>query len=68
MSEKLKPCPFCGRNHDLLITSIRHRLDDIVYYQWTVFCDASGGKAGCGAMCGYHDTKAQAIEAWNRRA
>lgn len=65
---ELKPCPFCGRNNGLLISSIHHRLDDIVYDQWSVFCDASGGKTGCGAMCGYHDTKTQAIEAWNRRA
>lgn len=64
---KLKPCPFCGRSHGLLITSIRHRLDDITYEQWSVFCDASGGKVGCGASCGYYRTKAEAIEAWNRR-
>ena len=66
MSEELKPCPFCGR-HELLISSILHKLDDVEYSQWSVFCDASGCKVGCGAMCGYHDTKEQAIEAWNRR-
>ena len=62
MSE-LKPCPFCGRNHGLLIESIHHRLDDV-----TVFCDASGDKIGCGASCGYYNSKKEAIEAWNRRA
>lgn len=57
---RLKPCPFCGRKNGLLISS--------VYDQWSVFCDASGDKVGCGASCGYHRTKAEAIEAWNRRA
>lgn len=65
---KLKPCPFCGRSHGLLITSIHHRLDYSTYEQWSVFCDASGDKVGCGASCGYHRTKTEAIEAWNRRA
>ena len=65
---KLKPCPFCGRSHGLLIASIQHRLDDVTFEQWSVFCDASGDKVGCGASCGYHSTKAEAIEAWNRRA
>lgn len=63
----LKPCPFCGRNHGLLVTSI-HRLDDVKIEQWSVYCDASGGKCGCGASCGYHASKEEAIEAWNRRA
>lgn len=65
--EKLKPCPFCGRNHGLLVASIPHRLDDVFYEQWTVYCDASGGKGGCGASCGYHASEAEAIAAWNRR-
>ena len=65
---KLKPCPFCGRNHGLLITSIHHRLDDVIIDQWSVFCDASGDKCGCGASCGYYHSKEEAIRAWNRRA
>lgn len=64
---KLKPCPFCGRTHGFLIKSVTHRLDDIMYEQWTVFCDASGDKVGCGASCGYRMTKEEAIAAWNRR-
>lgn len=65
---KLKPCPFCGRSHGLSIKSIHHVLGYITYEQWSVFCDASGDKGGCGASCGYHRTKTEAIEAWNGRA
>ena len=66
--DKLKPCPFCGRNHGLLVASTRQYIDGVLIEQWSVFCDASGDKVGCGAMCGYHDSKEKAIEAWNRRA
>ena len=64
---ELKPCPFCGRNHGILVTSVQW-LDDERLKQWSVFCDASGDKMGCGASCGYHATKEEAIEAWNKRA
>ena len=66
--DNLKPCPFCGRKIWLNPYKIDHRIDDIVIFQWSIFCDASYHRGGCGAMCGYHDTKEEAIEAWNRRA
>ena len=66
--QKLKSCPFCGREHGFKITSIEHKLDDVTIKQWSVFCDASGDKAGCGASCGYRRTKAEAIAAWNKRS
>lgn len=54
MTNKLKPCPFCGNTTnleaDLWIVSLR------------VFCPA----CGCNGPAG--ETKQKSIEAWNRRA
>lgn len=52
---ELKPCPFCGEN-------------PCVQVIWgnlcRVFCDAADHSA---ETC-WHDSKEEAIEAWNRRA
>lgn len=64
----LKPCPFCGRVDKLNVREIKQILDEIVIKQYSVFCDASGDKTGCGASCGYRRTRNEAVKAWNRRA
>ena len=52
MSEKLKPCPFCGGNN--------LSIDGITVY-WVECKD-------CNASIGGHETEEEAIEAWNWRA
>ena len=52
MSDKLKPCPFCGGH------AIIDGFDDTL---WIVICKE------CNASIGYKETKEEAIEAWNRR-
>ena len=52
MSNKLKPCPFCGGH------AIIDGCDDTL---WIVICKE------CNASIGYKETKEEAIEEWNRR-
>lgn len=71
MTDKLKPCPFCG-GANLSISDcvelgecenfIRCRSNTFV----AVVCDYN--KGGCGASGGYYETETEAIAAWNRRA
>lgn len=56
----LAPCPFCGdgaRVHEEEATD----LDTACF---TVFCK----RLGCGSRVGFHDERADAIAAWNRRS
>lgn len=75
--ETLKSCPFCGQSHTLKITAASELFadeDEEVPYMhsetYAVICDASKpkGPGGRGGQAGFHDTEAEAIEAWNRRA
>lgn len=52
MSDKLKPCPFCGGK------AIIDGCDDTL---WITICKK------CNASIGYKETKQDAIDAWNRR-
>ena len=52
MSDKLKPCPFCGGE------AIIDGCDETL---WIVICKE------CNASIGYKETKEEAIEAWNKR-
>lgn len=52
MSDKLKPCPFCGG------TPIVSGCDDTL---WSVICKK------CAASIDYNETKQDAIIAWNSR-
>lgn len=54
MTEKLKPCPFCGSDEPY-----KTRLDDFTY---VIQCLA------CGATGPYELNTDEAVEAWNRRA
>ena len=52
MSDKLKPCPFCGGK------AIVSGCDDTL---WSVICKK------CAASIDYNETKQEAIESWNLR-
>lgn len=74
MPNELKPCPFCGKSVAKVATiaGIEMMDTDNINYAWSirhysVVCNYLSG--GCGAMVGTsHETEAEAIEAWNRRA
>ena len=76
MSE-LKPCPFCGGANAEVIDEIEEYLEkwgdefdesglDVGRPSKAVVCPCT--KGGCGAIGGWRETEAEAIEAWNRRA
>ena len=71
MTDKLKPCPFCG-GEKLIITSCVELEEGNNFAEcgcmpnYTVCCDYKQG--GCGATSGYRPNKEEAIEAWNIRA
>ena len=61
---ELKPCPFCGGEAGLY-----HHTPFGYEPSWHVECvDGDGGDEGCGCGTCHHETKAEAIAAWNRRA
>ena len=72
MTEKLKPCPFCGNDKTAEIITEQEEFellgieDNFAEEAYAIAC--STHKGGCGAYSGWHDTVEQAIEAWNRRS
>ena len=73
MSEKIIPCPFCGKTDPVgvflhsQIVCLDDLYDDLYDEDYfAVCCDAQ--KGGCGAVGGYCETKEEAIEKWNRRS
>ena len=74
MSEKLKPCPFCGSTTaptlmDRAEASWSYSEIDKVHGCPEVVVCCAGKKGGCGASTGFsnYDEPEEAIEAWNRR-
>lgn len=69
MSEKLKPCPFCGKTDTIGVFS-HSQIEDLYESKgldcFAVCCDAQNG--GCGAVGGYEEERDDAIATWNRRA
>lgn len=58
VTDELRPCPFCGGEAAVSIVPF-------------INAEGSGYVAqceSCWAKSGYYQTKAEAIEAWNRRA
>ena len=82
MSEKLKPCPFCGSKYAPILSNVCEcemcanfeDEDCPKCYNPTGndgcihFVVCSVHKGGCGASTGWHINKEEAIGAWNRRA
>ena len=62
MTDKLKPCPFCGSEW----TDVRYMNNPFdkhhIYGGYSAFCD------DCGATTKRCDIKEKAIALWNRRA
>lgn len=52
MSDKLKSCPFCGGEAEVVET---------LFYDYKVACEK------CGASTPLCDSEEMAVEAWNRR-
>ena len=65
MEYELKPCPFCGEQKYVKVSSFDG------YGGYGVVCNASGFDSdpnrGCGASSGYGDTEEAAAARWNRR-
>lgn len=59
MSEKLKPCPFCG-SEDLNVYSYQNYYS--LPYRWEVACTQCEGRGPV------KNTKKQAIDAWDKRS
>ena len=57
MSEKLKPCPFCGEAHN-----IRNRPMNYDYSCWAVTCD------GCDVEGPWRFSEEESRLAWNQRS
>ena len=60
MSDRLKPCPFCGGEAHA-ITQFTGSFDELVAHH-SISCN------GCGVVAFFEDTEAEAVEAWNTRA
>jgi len=57
MSEKLKPCPFCGGKAHIMKMGYPH---------W-IYCEKCGAKVH-GGVVGEEEGEKASIEAWNRRS
>ena len=60
--EKLKPCPFCGKKAKAHLAEKYRFVNNLK--EWRVYCENEF--CGCNLFHG-HDTKEEAVEAWNRR-
>lgn len=75
MSEKLKPCPFCGgRKPKVCLEMVKshrsHLCPDEKESSYSVMCNGCYAESGpyCGAgVSGGFTTKKEVIKAWNRR-
>ncbi len=69
MTEKLKPCPFCGKSDLLEIMTHERNVPNM--YRWTadITCLHCFGNASAhGFYITEDEAKSEAIKAWNRRA
>lgn len=62
MSEKLKPCPFCGGE------AVVECHDEDYGDDWIVSCINLDGECEITPHTKFYETKQEAIEAWNRRS
>ena len=60
--EKLKPCPFCGKNAFVQKSNGLSGISGVEYYPRCRTKDCVGNQGWVG-----FDTEAEAIKAWNRR-
>ena len=64
---QLQKCPFCGMSVAVVIpeSELKEEPKSEEYEMFTVCCAYNQG--GCGATCGYHNTKQKAVSRWNTR-
>ena len=62
---QLLRCPFCGTEAAEMLTQEELWDYPMNSIRYTVCCARSRG--GCGATCGFHETKQQAASRWNTR-
>lgn len=70
MDDKLKACPFCGKDVAIVTSCVGiegcENFEECNHDGYScVVCNAQNG--GCGASGGYYPSDDKAIEAWNRR-
>ena len=64
---QIQRCPFCGVDHAKIISQAELWEEDTASCaeRYTVVCDRDDG--GCGATCGFHESKQKAVCRWNTR-
>ncbi|WP_196601576.1 Lar family restriction alleviation protein [Pectinatus frisingensis] len=61
MSDKLKPCPFCGGTPNMHNDDNKHpKFSKVVF--WQIYC------LDCCTSTGWYNSTNDAVNAWNRRA
>ena len=67
MSE-LKPCPFCGNKKiSVVVDNAEYSLGLVDESETSFKVMCSSTSCGCGASSGWHNTREEAINAWNTR-
>ena len=60
MTEKLKPCPFCGGKAEV-------SYQDDVFFRRRLYSVKCGEYSDCMGSMGWCNTEEEAVELWNRR-
>jgi len=63
---QIQRCPFCGVDKAEVISHAEMYDDNSLSVdRFTVVCNIYNG--GCGATCGFHESKQKAVTRWNTR-
>ena len=71
MTDKLKPCPFCGGEAEVYDYESKHDIydpDTLGYVDTEYYTKYGVGCVLCGCIVADRNSETEAIEAWNRRA
>ena len=67
MSDKPKPCPFCGRKADIYQIQKDQRINPILWNKWVVGCGDSLCAGYIDNCSPFYTEKETALKYWNRR-